>query len=269
MYEAMDSIWKALADPTRREILDRLRERPRTTGELAEGFPSSRFAVMKHLEVLVEAGLVVFRKQGRERWNHLNAMPLQQLYERWVRPYEAHWAEGLLRLKSLAEGPKGEEPMSKGELGLAQVELEIEIAAPPERVWQALVEETGNWWPKDFYAGADAKNFILEPHLGGRMYEDWGGGSGATWYTVIEINPVRSLGLAGHYPPVFGGPSTSILRLELAASGTGTTLSLSDSEFRPVTEKTHGVLEEGWRELFEKALKRYVESGQSIEKPRT
>jgi DNA-binding transcriptional ArsR family regulator/uncharacterized protein YndB with AHSA1/START domain len=255
-------IWRALADPTRRDILDLLRERPRTTGELADAFPSTRFAVMKHLEVLVEAGLVVARKQGRERWNHLNAVPLQALYERWVRPYEAHWAAGLWRLKDLSEKPAGG-AMSQSELGLVRVEQEIAIAARPERVWQALVEEIGHWWPKDFYAGADAENFILEPRLGGRMYEDWGNGAGAVWYTVTEIAPPRSLGLAGHYPPVFGGPSTSILRLEVVAgeAGEGAVLRLSDSEFRPVTENTFQSLDEGWRTIFNH-LKEYVEEGE-------
>ncbi len=262
MRNDLAPVWKALADPTRREILDLLRHRPRTTGELAEAFPSTRFAVMKHLEVLVEAGLVVSRKQGRERWNHLNATPLMAIYERWVRPYEALWAGGLLRLKELAEGPAEGEPMSKGELGLVTVEQEIAIAAAPERVWQALVEETGRWWPKDFYAGANARDFILEPRLGGRMYEDWGNGAGATWYTVIEIAPPRSLGLAGHYPPIFGGPSTSILRLEVVPAEGGAVLRLSDSEFRPVTENTSSSLDEGWRTLFG-ALKEYVEQGES------
>jgi len=81
------AVWRALADPTRRAILDLLRERPRTTGELTEAFPTSRFAVMKHLAVLQKAGLVVVRRRGRERWNHLNGVPLRTAYERWMRPY--------------------------------------------------------------------------------------------------------------------------------------------------------------------------------------
>jgi len=261
MSDDLALVWKALADPTRRAILDLLRQRPRMTGELAEAFPSTRFAVMKHLEVLVEAGLVVSRKQGRERWNHLNAQPLQTVYERWVRPYEAHWAVGLQHLKELAERPEGEKTMSTTPLGLVRVEQEIAIAAAPERVWQALVEETGRWWPKDFYAGASAKNFIVEPRLGGRMYEDWGNGTGATWYTVTEVAPPRSLGLAGHYPPVFGGPSTSILRLELVPSEAGTVLQISASEFRAVSDNTFTSLDEGWRTLFG-CLKEYVENGE-------
>lgn len=93
-----DLVWKALADPTRRRVLDLLRTRPRTTGEIAGEFETTRFAVMKHLSLLTDAGLVTARRVGRERWNHLNAVPLQRIVERWVRPFEAQAASGLLSL---------------------------------------------------------------------------------------------------------------------------------------------------------------------------
>jgi DNA-binding transcriptional ArsR family regulator len=79
-------LWRALADPTRRRILDLLRERPRVTGEIAAQFPISRIAVMRHLEVLSEAGLAVSRKRGRQRWHYLNTVPLQKLHRRWAEP---------------------------------------------------------------------------------------------------------------------------------------------------------------------------------------
>src|SRR2546421_10072255 len=97
-------LWRALADPTRRGLLDLLRDGPRTTGQLASAFPTSRFAVMKHLRILLGAGLLLVRRQGRERWNHLNAVPLQRLHDRWVRPWAAHWARGLNDLKGQLEG---------------------------------------------------------------------------------------------------------------------------------------------------------------------
>jgi DNA-binding transcriptional ArsR family regulator len=100
----MDGVWKALSDPTRRGILDLLRDGPRTTGDLVEAFPEmTRFGVMKHLGVLEEARLVLSAKQGRVKWNHLNPMPLRQIYERWVSKYEDQWAGSLTRLKRLAE----------------------------------------------------------------------------------------------------------------------------------------------------------------------
>jgi len=82
----LDPVWKALADPTRRRILDLLRDRPRTTGDLCAAFPLTRFAVMKHLSVLKGAGLLTVRREGRERWNHLNAVPLRRMLEHYIGP---------------------------------------------------------------------------------------------------------------------------------------------------------------------------------------
>jgi DNA-binding transcriptional ArsR family regulator len=94
-----EAVWRALADPSRRRILDLLRDRPRTTGELAERFEFSRFAVMKHLALLCEAGLVAIERRGRERINHLDPLPLQRIVRRWVRPFEAMAADRVLRLE--------------------------------------------------------------------------------------------------------------------------------------------------------------------------
>jgi DNA-binding transcriptional ArsR family regulator len=95
-----DGVWKALADPTRRAILDVLREGPRTTTELVEAFPNlTRFGVMKHIDVLRHAGLVNTREEGRQRVNSLNAVPIRQIYERWVSRYAEYWSDKLLRLK--------------------------------------------------------------------------------------------------------------------------------------------------------------------------
>jgi DNA-binding transcriptional ArsR family regulator len=62
---------------------------------------------MKHLSVLEEADLVLVRRRGRERWNHLNAVPIQKVYERWISPFEGLWASSLLRLKQRAERKGG------------------------------------------------------------------------------------------------------------------------------------------------------------------
>ena len=100
MAEDLDNIWKALSDPTRRTILDLLRKGPKTTTELVEAFPHmTRFAVMKHLDVLREADLVQTRSEGRRRVNSLNAVPIRQIYERWVSPFAELWSSTLLRLK--------------------------------------------------------------------------------------------------------------------------------------------------------------------------
>ena len=105
MTNDLDQIWKALADETRRTILDFLRSGPKPTTAIVEQFPDlSRFAVMKHLDVLRQAALVVTREEGRQRINALNAVPIRMIYERWVSKYEGIWASALLRIKEAAEG---------------------------------------------------------------------------------------------------------------------------------------------------------------------
>lgn len=101
--ERENRVWRALADSSRRRILDLLRERPRTTGELAREFDFSRFGLMKHLRVLHEAELIVIERRGRERYNHLNPLPIRAIYRRWIRPFEERAADGLLRLREVAE----------------------------------------------------------------------------------------------------------------------------------------------------------------------
>ncbi len=104
MDQELDKVWKALADPTRREILDLLRKGPRRTTQIVEAFPQlSRFGVMKHLDVLKQCRLIITRSEGRSRYHSLNVVPIQQVYERWVRKYEGLWAHQLLRVKESAE----------------------------------------------------------------------------------------------------------------------------------------------------------------------
>lgn len=100
----LDPVWKALADPTRREILDLLRNGPRPTTEIVDRFPKlTRFGVMKHLDVLRDANLVKTRSIGRQRINSLNATPIRAIAERWIGKYEAFWSNTLLRVKESAE----------------------------------------------------------------------------------------------------------------------------------------------------------------------
>src|SRR6266576_933116 len=104
MMNDLDQIWKALADETRRTILDFLRSGPKPTTAIVEQFPDlSRFAVMKHMDVLRQAALVLTREEGRRRINSLNAVPIRMIYERWVSHFENLWANTLIRIKESAE----------------------------------------------------------------------------------------------------------------------------------------------------------------------
>src|SRR3954452_14813641 len=104
MTNDLDQTWKALADETRRTILDFLRSGPKPTTAIVEQFPKlSRVAEMKHLDVLRQAALVVTREEGRQRINSLNAVPIRMIYERWLCNYQDLWATELLRVKAASE----------------------------------------------------------------------------------------------------------------------------------------------------------------------
>src|SRR5436853_1076946 len=96
----MDEVFRALADPTRRSLLDELFEEDgQTLGALESRLPMTRFGVMKHLKVLEEAGLVVTKRRGREKLHFLNPVPIRLVHDRWVSKYAEPWAAGLAGLK--------------------------------------------------------------------------------------------------------------------------------------------------------------------------
>ena len=99
-----DRTFKALASPIRRQILDQLRDEPMTTGTLCALFPElDRCTVMQHLKVLEDADLVIAARKGRERWNHLNPLPIHEIHERWIGPHAARATARLAKLKSELE----------------------------------------------------------------------------------------------------------------------------------------------------------------------
>ena len=98
--DAIDRVFKALAASVRRQILDDLRDQPLTTGTLCAHFPElDRCTVMQHLKVLEEAELVIAVRKGRERWNHLNPLPIHEIHERWIGPHAAGATARLAKLK--------------------------------------------------------------------------------------------------------------------------------------------------------------------------
>jgi DNA-binding transcriptional ArsR family regulator len=124
----VDEIFKALADPTRRSLLDELFRRDgQTLSELEARFEMSRFGVMKHLKQLEEAGLVVTKRRGREKLHFLNPVPIRLVHDRWVSKYAEPWAAELSGLKSRLENP-----MEKI--------FEIYIKTTPERLWDAITD---------------------------------------------------------------------------------------------------------------------------------
>jgi uncharacterized protein YndB with AHSA1/START domain len=124
----VDPVFRALADPTRRSLLDELfREDGQTLSALEGRFSMTRFGVMKHLKQLEEAGLVVTRRRGREKLHFLNPIPIRLVHDRWIDKYTEPWVAGLVGLKHELENT-----MEKV--------FEIYIRTTPERLWEAIVD---------------------------------------------------------------------------------------------------------------------------------
>src|SRR5712671_3306338 len=124
----MDDVFKALADPTRRSLLDELfKQDGQTLSALEERLPMTRFGVMKHLKLLEEAGLIATRRRGREKLHFLNPVPIRLVHDRWVSKYAEPWAAALSVLKTRLEN------------SMEKV-FEIYIRTTPERLWEAITD---------------------------------------------------------------------------------------------------------------------------------
>lgn len=260
-------MWRALADPTRRQLLDLLRHGPRTTGQLCGEFAMTRYGVMKHLGILEAAGLVSVRRRGRHRFNHLNAVPLRQIYERWVGRYSGLWASSLIHLRALAESQRGEHamPLDKQQAGAGidsfQIAQEVDIAAPPEKVWHALTYHMDQWWMHRHHDGADSV-VSLDAKLGGLLTERWGDGDGAVWGTVTRVQQGERLTLSG--PLGMGDEAvTSLYTYELEPHAGGTRVKVTHHCFGLLDPAWADQYHDGWLEMLSRSLKPYVETGQS------
>jgi uncharacterized protein YndB with AHSA1/START domain/DNA-binding transcriptional ArsR family regulator len=141
----MDAVFRALADPTRRSLLDELfTQDGQTLGALERRLPMTRFGVMKHLRVLEDAGLVVTRKRGREKLHFLNAVPIRLVHDRWVSKYAEPWAAALSGIKTELE----EQSTMQADQVYTVVNgrgtmtvFEIYIKTSPERLWEAITDD--------------------------------------------------------------------------------------------------------------------------------
>src|SRR5580658_10186948 len=159
----MDDVFKALADPTRRGLLDELfKDDGQSLSALEKRLPMTRFGVMKHLKLLEQAGLVVTRRQGREKLHFLNAVPIRLIHDRWVNKFTAPWVAALSNLKTDLENAT----MKKV--------FEIYIKTTPARLWKAITDTemrrkytfgavvTSDWTPGSRYEGVGMGTPILE-----------------------------------------------------------------------------------------------------------
>ncbi|MCB2200980.1 metalloregulator ArsR/SmtB family transcription factor [bacterium] len=257
-----DILWKALSDPTRRALLDLLREGPRTTGELCEPFRVSRFAVMKHLTVLRDAGLVLVRPEGRERWHYLNALPIRDLLDGYIDRYSGQWADRMLGLRDAVEGLSRSPYPLEGPMKELHIEQDVLIQATPEEVFDKLTGDVTSWWNHGFSESPHA--IKLEPHVGGRFYEEFGGeGDGALYCTVTYVDRPHSLSMQGSMG--MREPVTGSIKFELEKEGDGTRLKLSHHAFGLIDDEKEANYTVGWKVLLGERLKRLVETGNAEE----
>jgi uncharacterized protein YndB with AHSA1/START domain len=220
---------------------------------------------MKHLAILERAELIVVGRRGRERWNYLNAIPLQRIYERWLRPYEAEWASALLQLKRHIEKPKGteaqmgEQVISTATLSELHIEQNITIEASPGRVFQALTEGISSWWTAPFFHTQGARRIVLEPRVGGRLYEDIGDEQGTLLGIVTFIKRPEELRITGSM--FMATPVQGVIIFQLEPKAESTLLRLSHRMVGEIDEEAGKAIHGGWHELLQVRLRNFVEKG--------
>jgi len=246
-------VLKALADPVRWRIVTVLADGPQTSGALSGSFAITRFGVMKHLEVLVAAGLVTVERRGRERWNHLNPVPLAALLEALTTPLGRDWAARLLALHRAVATQ--ESPMTAPRM--IDIRQDIRLPAPPDRVFEVLTGQIDLWWTAP-YRMTEGGTVTLDPRIGGELREAAPGGHVAVWGRVEEVAPGRLLVLSGTI-----GMQTAVagrVRIALAQDGGDTVLSLSHMAVGPIAEGAQERYAYGWADLLGQRLRARLEA---------
>jgi DNA-binding transcriptional ArsR family regulator/uncharacterized protein YndB with AHSA1/START domain len=263
MEDELSGVFKALGHPIRRRILDILKESPKTTGELNEYFPEvSRYAIMKHLTILEEGNLVVVRREGKYRCNFLNAIPLQEMHNRWVGKYMHPTANSLLNLRSIVENKGGNIAMTVTEQGrVFRIEQEVYIDAPREQVFQALTKQAGDWWEFRLAPKGVPSKFTFDPVPGGQFIEKWRENEGAVWGNVYYVNAPEEIRLHGHLG--MQGAVNSSYTYRLMEKDGGTLLQLSHNASGIIQENWEQDHSEGWKYLLGTLLKNYLEKKNS------
>ena len=244
----MDEVFRALADPTRRSLLDELfREDGQTLSALEGRLPMTRFGVMKHLKQLEEAGLVVTRRRGREKLHFLNPVPIRLVHDRWVSKYAEPWVEGLSELKNRLE-----ERVEKV--------FEIYIKTTTERLWQAITDPeirskynfgsrlTSDWTPGSRYE-------MSHPAANGPL------GEGEN----LEVDPPRRLvqSMVALWDDDVKAEGTSRITWEIEPIGDSCRLTVTHDQLREgANEQLYG----GWPMILS-GLKTYLETGELLTTP--
>jgi uncharacterized protein YndB with AHSA1/START domain len=244
----VDEVFRALADPTRRSLLDELfGEDGQTLGALQQRFEMSRFGVMKHLKVLEEAGLVVTRRRGREKLHYLNPVPIRLVHDRWVSKYAEPWAARLSDLKHRLESP-----MEKV--------FEIYIRTTPERLWDAITDsetrskfQFGNRVHSDWTPGSHFE--MTHPGAPGPL------GEGEN----LEVDPPRRLvqSMVALWSDDVKSEGTSRVTWDIEPIGDSCRLTVTHDQLR---DGANAELYGGWPMILS-GLKTWLETGEVLTTP--
>jgi uncharacterized protein YndB with AHSA1/START domain/DNA-binding transcriptional ArsR family regulator len=250
----MDTIFKALNDPSRRRLLDELFDDDgQTLGELCAYLPGmTRYGVMNHLSVLEEAGLITARRAGRRKLHYLNPVPIRLIHDRWISKYTEPTASRMTRLKARAEG---------GIMTAPSHVYQVYINADPARVWQAIVD------------GEQTQRY----YYGTRVESMWEPGAGLTYFggdggvvadgTVIAVDAPHRLEMTfqARWDPELEaeGPVREVWQLEDVNGATKLTVEMYDAE---PGSKTYEDFTGGFPYILS-GLKTFVETGHSLPAP--
>jgi DNA-binding transcriptional ArsR family regulator/uncharacterized protein YndB with AHSA1/START domain len=255
----LDPLFRALADPSRRRVLDILKARPGlTVGELTGQFPFSRFALMKHLRILEQTGLVVPRREGRIKRLYLNAVPIQTIYDRWISRYSAVWAAQLTSLKYHLEGEVTPMPAATQ----VQYVHVVHIRTTPDKLWEALTRPEIT---RLYYYGMDIAG-ELRPGapLEYTRAEADGSLKKVIAGTVLEVDPPRRLVHSFAFLDRRDDPTRVTYAIE--PLGELVRLTVTHEGFEGETE-TYQMVRGGWAPIID-GLKTYLETGRPLGFPR-
>ncbi|MGI8609819.1 MAG: ArsR/SmtB family transcription factor [Candidatus Dormibacteria bacterium] len=242
----MDEVFKALADPTRRSLLDELfREDGQALGTLQARLPMTRFGVMKHLRQLEAAGLVVTRRRGREKLHFLNPVPIRLVHDRWVSKYAEPWAAKLSGLKTELEAP-----MEKI--------YEIYIKTTPERLWEAITNS-------EIRSKYNFGNAINTDWTEGSSYEQRNGDFVVGTGVNVEIDRPRKLvqTMVAQWGDDVKAEGTTRITWEIEQVADSCRLTVTHDQLREgANEQLYG----GWPMILS-GLKTYLETGELLTTP--
>jgi uncharacterized protein YndB with AHSA1/START domain/DNA-binding transcriptional ArsR family regulator len=243
----MDAVFKALADPIRRELLDRLNRRDgQTLSQLCERVEMTRFGVMKHLRVLEAAGLIVSERVGREKQHYLNRVPIRRIHDRWVSRYTEPMAAALSRLKSALEDSMSD----------TKLVFETYIRTTPEKLWAALTEPE---FTRQYFHGTEIRSKLKK---GGPFLSTTADGTKMVDGDILECDPPNKFVHTWrvHWDPALSHELSKVSYLIEKKGETCKLTVVHEVENAPLTA---GKVKGGWVPILS-SLKSLLETGKPL-----